>query len=93
MFFGRSNPNFKMEGDAILARVETFRNREVIHVRISTRSELSQSGRGYFVRKHLTGVNSFDKAVLEVHLNRFRRVQNATVDGGELIPVKYWKDD
>lgn len=92
MFFRRQNPNFKDDGNFLLARVLTSKHGEVIRVRISKTSEMSPQGRGYFVRKTLVGPESFDQAVLEVTTNRGHKVTLATVDGGELIPVKSWKD-
>ena len=89
-FFRRQNPNFKDDGSFLLAKVLTSRNREVIDVRISKTSEMSPSEGGYFVRKTLVGPESFDQAVLEISTNRSHRVKNATVDGGELLPVKEW---
>lgn len=90
--FFRRNPNFRNEGNFLLARVRTSRNGEIIPVRLSKSSELSvQPGGGYFVRKVLIGSNSLDEAVLEVSLSRRHSVKNATVDGGELVPVKEWE--
>lgn len=76
----------------MLARVRTFNHGEIIPVRLSKSSEMSAQQGGYFVRKTLVGSETFDQAVLEVTLNRGYRVLNATVDGGELIPVKEWQD-
>lgn len=74
-----------------MARVRTDKNGEIIPVRLSKTSEMSLQGNGYFVRKTLVGSSSLDQAVLEVSLSRGHRVKNATVDGGELIPVKEWQ--
>lgn len=90
MFFRRGNPNFRQEGNFLLARVLTSKSGEVIPVRLSKTSEMSLQGSGYFIRKTLIGPKSLDQAVLEVSLSRSHRVKNATVDGGELIPVKSW---
>lgn len=76
----------------MLARVRTSKNGETIKVRISKSSEMSPAQGGYFVRKNLVGSESFDQAVLEINTNRQHKVKVATVDGGELIPVKYWED-
>ncbi len=92
MFFRRQNPNFKDDGNFLLARVLTSKHGEVILVRISKTSEMSPAEGGYFVRKTLVGPNSFDQAILEVTATRNHRVKLATVDGGELIPVKSWRD-
>lgn len=91
MFFRRGNPNFKQEGNFLLARVRTAKSGEVISVRLSKTSELSAQGGGYFVRKTLIGSKSLDQAVLEVSLSRGHRIKTATVDGGELIPVREWQ--
>ena len=91
MFFRRGNPNFKQEGNFLLARVRTDKSGEVIPVRLSKTSELSLQGNGYFVRKTLIGSSSLEQAVLEVTLSRGHRVKNATVDGGELVPVREWQ--
>ncbi len=90
MFF-RRNPNFKQEGSFLLARVRTDKSGEIIPVRLSKTSEMSLQGSGYFVRKTLIGSSSLDQAILEVSLSRGHRVKNATVDGGELVPVKEWR--
>lgn len=92
MFFRRGNPNFKQEGNFLLARVLTSKSGETIHVRLSKTSEMSLQGGGYFIRKTLIGSKSLDQAVLEVSLSRSHRVKNATVDGGELVPVKSWRE-
>lgn len=91
MFFRRGNPNFRQEGNFLLARVRTDKKGEIIPVRLSKTSELSLQGRDYFVRKTLIGSSSLDQAVLEVTLSRSHRIKNATVDGGELVPVKEWE--
>ncbi|MCA9835351.1 MAG: hypothetical protein KC422_00485 [Trueperaceae bacterium] len=90
--FSRQNPNFKDDGNFLLARVLTNKNREIIKVRISKTSEMSPAPGGYFVRKNLVGSSSFDQATLEVNANRYHKVKFAAVDGGELIPVREWKD-
>jgi hypothetical protein len=92
MFFWRRNPNFKHEGNFLLARVRTNKSGEVIHVRLSKTSEFSVQGRGYFVRKTLIGPKSLDQAVIEVTTNRGHGVTQATVDGGEFVPVREWED-
>ncbi|MEX2502752.1 MAG: hypothetical protein WD336_10275 [Trueperaceae bacterium] len=88
--FRRQDPRFREEGTALLARVRTARNGEVINVRLSKSSEMSQIAGGYFVRKTLVGPKSFDTAVLEVTMNRAHKVTKATVDGGDLVPAKAW---
>lgn len=92
MFFGRRNPNFKHEGSFLLARVRTAKHGEVIPVRLSKTSEFSSQGRGYFVRKTLIGPKTLDQAVIEVTTNRGHNVTEATVDGGEFVPVSEWKE-
>lgn len=89
-FFRRPNPNIKQEGNFLLAKVVTSRNKEVIDVRISKSSELSSGQGGYFVRKNLIGSKSLDKATLELNLTRNYGVKVAALDGGEFIPVKEW---
>lgn len=90
--FRRQNPAFKDDGNFLLARVQTDRNGEVIHVRLSKTSEMSVEHRGYFVRKVLVGPKTFDQAILEVTMNRAHKVLNVTVDGGRLIEVRDWND-
>ncbi|MEZ4629560.1 MAG: hypothetical protein R2880_02375 [Deinococcales bacterium] len=92
MFFFRPNPNFKQEGHFFLAKIRTYKSGEIIDVRISRTSELSAVGGGYFVRKNLVGSKSFDQATLEVFLTRGQRIKQATIDGGEFIPVKAWNN-
>lgn len=88
--FRRQDPRFKEEGNFLLARVRTFQNGEIVQVRLSKTSEMSAAAGGYFVRKQLVGPQSFDSATLEVTTNRAHKVTNATVDGGELLPVAQW---
>lgn len=88
----KRNPNFKDEGNFLLAQVRTHKHGEIIKVRISKSSEMSPAPGGYFVRKTLIGSKTLDQAVLEVTTNRAHRVKQATVDGGELIPVRSWVD-
>ena len=90
--FRRQNPSFKEDGNFLLARVRTARQGEIIEVRLSKSSEMSASGNGYFVRKVLVGPKTLDQAVLEVTTNRGHKVTNATVDGGELVPVAQWQE-
>lgn len=93
MFFRRGNPNFKQDGNFLLARVRTDKSGEVIPVRISKTSEMSPQGGGYFVRKVVLGSKSLDQAVLEITLGRNHGIKQATVDGGSLVPVKEWRDE
>ena len=88
--FRRQDPNFRDDGNFLLARVRTARNGEVIPVRISKSSEMSPAPGGYFVRKVLVGPETLDEATVEVTTNRAHKVKQAVVDGGELIPVKEW---
>ncbi len=90
--FRRQNPNFKDEGNFLLARVLTSKKREVIRVRLSKTSEMSAAPGGYFVRKVLVGSETLDQATLEVTTNRGHKVTQAVVDGGELVPVREWED-
>lgn len=89
--FRRQDARFKDEGNFLLARVRTDRHGEIIEVRLSKTSEMSAAAGGYFVRKALIGPKSFDQAVLEVTTNRGHKVTAATVDGGDLVPVKEWR--
>ena len=89
-FFRRPNPNIRQEGNFLLAKVITNKNKEVIDVRISKSSELSSGQGGYFVRKNLIGSRSLDRATLELNLSRNYGVKVAALDGGEFIPVKQW---
>jgi len=91
--FRRQNPNFRDDGNFLLARVRTAKRGEVIRVRLSKTSEMSASGGGYFVRKVLVGPETLDQAVLEVTTNRGHKVTVATVDGGDLVPVSEWGED
>lgn len=90
--FRRQNPNFRDDGNFLLARVRTSNHGEIIEVRVSKSSEMSASGGGYFVRKVLVGPSTLDQAILEVTTNRGHKVTNATVDGGELVPVAEWAE-
>ncbi|MDF1522670.1 MAG: hypothetical protein P1P87_07620 [Trueperaceae bacterium] len=90
--FRRQDPRFKDDGQALRARVRTAKHGEVIQVRLSKTSEMSIEGGGYFVRKELVGSKTLDQATLEVTTTRGHKVTQATVDGGELIPVREWRD-
>ena len=89
--FRRQDPHFKEDGSALLARVRTERNGEIVPVRVSKTSEMSAVGNGYFVRKTLVAPKTFDTAVLEITTNRSHKVKQATVDGGALVPVSDWE--
>jgi len=91
-FFRRGNPNIKQEGNFLLAKVVTNKNKEVIDVRISKSSELSSGQGGYFVRKNLIGSKSLDRATLELNLSRNYGVKVAALDGAEFVAVKEWAD-
>jgi hypothetical protein len=88
--FRRQDPHFRDDGNFLLARVLTDRNREEIRVRLSKTSEMSAQGGGYFVRKVLLGPKSLDQAILEVTTNRSHKVLRHAVDGGKLVPVREW---
>lgn len=90
--FRRQDPRFRDDGQALWARVRTARHGEVIQVRLSKTSEMSLEAGGYFVRKVLVGGKTLDQATLEVTTNRAHKVTRAVVDGGELIPVREWRD-
>jgi len=90
--FRRQDPRFRDEGNFLLARVRTASHGEIIDVRLSKTSEMSAQGSGYFVRKVLVGPDSLDQAVLEVTTNRAHKVTLAVVDGGELVPVREWRE-
>ena len=90
--FLRQDPRFRDYGNFLLAQVRTSRNGEIIPVRLSKSSELSNQGNGYFVRKVLVGPKSLDQAVLEVTTTRSHKVTVAAVDGGELLPVREWQE-
>lgn len=89
--FRRQDPRFREDGNFLLCQVRTDRSGEVIKVRLSKTSEMSQEGSGYFVRKSLIGPQTNDHALLEVNLTRAHKVTNATVDGGDLLPVREWE--
>ncbi len=89
--FRRQDPRFKDDANFLICRVRTDRKGEVIEVRLSKTSEMSLQGAGYFVRKSLIGPNTLDQATLEVTTDRAHKVRVATVDGGELVPVKDWR--
>lgn len=87
----RQDPRFRDDGNFLLCQVRTDRSGEVIKVRLSKSSEMSLSGRGYFVRKSLVGPRTLDSALLEVSMTRAHKVQNATVEGGILLNAREWE--
>lgn len=89
--FRRQDPRFREDANALHCQVRTSRNGEVIKVRLSKTSEMSLQGNSYFVRKVLVGPKTLDNATLEVTMTRAHKVTVATVDGGELIPVRDWE--
>jgi hypothetical protein len=91
--FRRQDPRFRDDGQALYARVRTNRNGEVIRVRLSKTSEMSAVPGGYFVRKMLVGSKTLDQATLEITMNRAHKVTQAVIEGGELLPVREWRDD
>ena len=90
--FRRQDPRFRDDGQALWARVRTARNGEIIQVRLSKTSEMSLEAGGYFVRKALVGSKTLDQATLEVTMNRGHKVTKAVVEGGDLLPVREWRD-
>ncbi|MAZ53319.1 MAG: hypothetical protein CMO31_04790 [Trueperaceae bacterium] len=89
--FRRQNPNFHDDGLFLLARVLTNKNKEIIPVRLSKTSEMSEIPGGRFVRKVLVGPETLDQAILEVTTNRGHKVTQAVIEGGKFVPVKEWR--
>ncbi len=88
--FKRQDPRFREDPNALTCQVRTDRHGEIIHVRLSKTSEMSLQGNSYFVRKSLVGPSTLDNAILEVTMTRAHKVTLATVDGGQLLPVRDW---
>ena len=85
--FRRQNPNFRDDGLFLLARVLTSKHKEVISVRLSKTSEMSEIPGGRFVRKAIVGPETLDQAILEVTTDRGHKVTQAVIEGGTLVPV------
>jgi hypothetical protein len=89
-----TGPNFvKLEGqNAFRVRVKTSKRGEIIEVRMTKSGDISQGeGGGYFVRKHLIGPNSFDRATLEINFGANYSRPIVTVEGGEAVPLSDWQ--
>jgi hypothetical protein len=78
--------------NAFRVRVKTAKRGEIIEVRMTKSGDISaRDGGGFFVRKHLTGPNSFDRATLEVTFGPNYAKPVVTVEGGEAVPVADWQ--
>lgn len=95
VFFRRrpSAPNFlKPDGQlAFRVRVRTAKHGEVVELRLSKSGDISPTKDGYFVRKHIVGSRSLDRAVLEVHFGPNYSTPQLEVTGAEAIPVSDWE--
>ncbi len=90
MFFRREE-HLKSEGRFFLCRVRTASG-EVVPLRISKTAEVSPTREGYFLRKAIVAPKSLDRAVLRVWFDRRMRPVRKEVEGGELVPVKEWRE-
>jgi hypothetical protein len=78
---------------AYRVRVKTAKRGEIVEIRFTKSGDVSSiEGGGYFVRKHIVGPNSFDRATLEIGFGSNYSNPTVTVDGGEAIPVSEWVD-
>lgn len=96
MFWSRkprepASPAFlKPEGsNAYRVRIRTRRG-EVVELRITKSGDISPDEGGFFVRKHVVGPRTFDKATLEVRFSSGYARPEVTVEGGEPVPVSDW---
>lgn len=76
---------------AYRVRVKTAKRGEIIEIRFTKSGDVSAiEGGGYFVRKHIVGPTTFDRATLEITFGSNYSNPNVTVEDGEAIPVSEW---
>ena len=99
MFWRRSaapsGPNYlKPDGpNAYRVRVKTAKRGEIVEVRFTKSGDISPAeDGGFYVRKHIIGSKTFDRAVLEVHFGRNYANPRVEVEGGEPVPVRDWEE-
>ncbi len=99
MFWRRKPVDTKpqyLKADGTLAyrvRVKTAKRGEIVEIRFTKSGDVSsQEGGGYFVRKHIVGPNTFDRATLEIHFGANYGNPSFNVEGGEVVPVSEWVD-
>ena len=99
MFFRRkpadTGPQYvKPDGqNAFRVRVKTAKRGEIVELRLTKSGDISGAeGGGYYVRKHVVGPQTFDRAVLEVSFGANYSRPNVNVEGGEPVPLSEWQD-
>ncbi len=94
MFFRRRPvvPSYlKPDGQlAFRLRVRTAKHGEIIELRLSKSGEISPTKDGYFVRKHIIGSRTLDRAVLEIHFGPNNSSPQIEIEGGEAIATSDW---
>ena len=97
MFFRRkpvdTGPQFiKPDGqNAFRVRVKTAKRGEIVELRLTKSGDISNADGGFYVRKHVVGPQTFDRAVLEVTFGPNYSRPNVNVEGGEPVPVSEWE--
>jgi hypothetical protein len=90
---GGSSAFLKADGsNAYRLRVKTAKRGEVVELRMTKSGDISPDEGGYFVRKHVVGPKTFDRATVEVRFDRGYANPRATVEGGEVVPLSQWED-
>lgn len=99
MFWRRKPVDTKpqyLKADGTLAfrvRVKTAKRGEIVEIRFTKSGDVSSNeGGGYFVRKHIVGPNTFDRATLEITFGANYSNPTVTVEDGEAVSVSEWTD-
>ncbi len=91
--FFKRDEHVKPEGDRVLwVRVRLLKSGEIVELRLTKGGEISaDEGGGYYVRKHIIGPKSLERATLEIWFNRAYKPTRKVVEGGELVPIREWE--
>jgi hypothetical protein len=83
----------KPEGtNAFRIRIRTAKRGEVVELRLTKSGDVSSGeGGGYYVRKHIVGPQTFDRAVLEIRFGANYTNPAIEVEDGVAIPLSEWE--
>ncbi|MDX2003977.1 MAG: hypothetical protein SFU83_01755 [Meiothermus sp.] len=91
--FRKPDEHVKPEGDrAFLLRIRTSRHGDIVELRLNKGNEIGSSDEGgYYVRKAIVSSQNLDRATLEIWFDNGYRPKRKVVEGGELVPIKEWR--
>jgi hypothetical protein len=77
--------------NAFRIRVKTAKRHEIVELRITKSGDISPQDGGFFVRKHIVGAQTFDRATLEITWGANYANPNVEVTDGQAVPVAEWE--